>query len=163
MTIHRLTMHAAMFVSSFIVGIALYYLIAIEDIHRFLAIVEPVLIEKTDHQQLAIIIRTAITFIVITIFASNPLLSIISYFLIATKIALFSLCSMYLVVEHQNVLAYSMWWFPIQLLQCIVFIAYYARLKVVKDKPKKVVATIIVFIILEISILLAELMIIRYV
>ena len=152
-----------MFVSSFIAGIALYYFIAMEQLQLFLHFIEPVLNDSPNTQQLYIIIRTVITFCVITIFASNPILSIISYFLIAAKIALFSLCSMYLVVEHQNVLAYSMWWFPIQLLQCIVFIAYYARLKAVREKLKKVVATIVLFSIIEISILIAELVIIRYV
>lgn len=163
MTVHSLTMHAAMFVSSFIAGIALYYFIAIEELQLLLHIIEPVLSDDRHSQQLYIVLRTVITFSVITIFASNPILSVISYFLIAAKITLFSLCSMYLVVEHQNVLAYSIWWFPVQLLQCIVFIAYYARLKAVRQKTKKVVATILLFSIIEISILLAELVIIRYV
>ena len=163
MTIHRLSMHTAMFVSSFIVGIVLYYLIAIDQLQQFLQLVEPVLLTDSESQQLYIVVRTVATFVLVTIFASNPLLSIVSYFIIATKIALFSLCSMYLVVESQNVLAYSMWWFPVQLLQCIVLIAYYARLIKVRKKPGNVVATIILFIIIEIGILLAELVIIRYV
>lgn len=163
MKVHPFIVHATMFVSSFIAGIALYYLLTIEQLQIFLQMLEPVLNQDGESQKLQIILRTVVTFIIITIFASHPILAIVSYFLIAAKIALFSLCSMYLVVEHQNVLAYSIWWFPIQLVQCFVLIIYFARLNKLKQKPNKVIATIILFSIIEISILLAELFIIRYV
>ena len=163
MTVHQLPMHITMFVSSFIAGIALYYLISMEHLQAFLQLVEPVVLTESETQQLYIIIRTALTFLVITIFASHPLLSIVSYFVIAMKIVLFSLCSMYIVIEHQNVLAYCFWWFPIQLVQCIVLIIYYTRMKLLKGKSVQVIATIILFILIEIVILLAELVIIRYV
>ncbi|MEK4629334.1 MAG: hypothetical protein ABS944_02105 [Solibacillus sp.] len=117
--------YTTMIVLCFVCGVAIYQLFHIEQVKQ--------IIEWGDRRLLTLdkptLIWSAVPFIVaisiVLFFSTHKYLTVIAPVFIAIKLTFLGFSSVFLLVQHQSVKFYGLWWFPFQLFYCILLIVLY--------------------------------------
>lgn len=117
--------YTTMIVLCFVCGVACYQLFHIDQVKQ--------IIEWGDRRLLTMdkptMIWSVVPFIaaisIVLFFSTHKYLATIAPIFIAIKVTFLGFSSVYLLVQHHSVKFYALWWFPFQLIYCILLIALY--------------------------------------
>lgn len=118
--------YATMLVLAFVSGVACYQLFELEQIvqvitwgdRRLLTLDEPASIFWN---AFPVILSVG----VVLFFSTHRYLPIMAPIFIAIKMTFFGFSSVFLLVQHESVKLYGLWWFPFQFIYCILLIVMY--------------------------------------
>ncbi|AWE06867.1 hypothetical protein DCE79_05395 [Lysinibacillus sp. 2017] len=145
--------YTSMIVLCFICGVACYQLFQIDQVMQILEIGDRRLLTMDKPSLLWSVVPFIGALSVVLFFSTHKYLTIIAPIFIAIKVTFFGFSSVFLLVHHQSVKLYAIWWFPFQLSYCILLLALYAGSKkpvgrAMRDSsPKKRVLLVIILLI----------------
>lgn len=156
-----------MVIICFIGGVACYQLFDVEQATQLIGWVDARLLtlEKPNVFWSAVPIVSSI--IIVLFFSTHPFFGIFAQLFIALKITFVGFSSVFLVAQHNSVMVYGLWWFPFQLIYCILLLVLYVNVR--KGTGKKVVRNVFsvkqVFLILFVilAVFIGEVVAISYV
>lgn len=128
--------YATMLVLAFVSGVACYQLFELEQVIQVITWGDRRLVEM--EQSLspfwsALPLVSAV--LLVLFFSTHRYLTMIAPIVIALKITFFGFSSVFLLVQHESVKLYGLWWFPFQLIYCILLLVLY-RVSVTKTPQK---------------------------
>lgn len=115
-----LIQYAFILAISFISGVVCFQAFSLDKSMKLISYVDPRVLEQTNITIWHSIIPLVGWIVLVLLFASHPYFHVMARFVVAVKATFFGFCSVYLLTQHQSILFYSVWWFPFQLIYCIL-------------------------------------------
>lgn len=112
-----------MLVLSFVSGVACYQLFELPQVMQVITWGDRrLLLTEHVHAPLWTVYPLAIVLALVLFFATHRYLTVLAPIVIALKITFFGFSSVFLLVQHESVQLYGLWWFPFQLIYCILLL-----------------------------------------
>ena len=148
--------YTAMIVICFICGVLCYQLFEMEQIEQLITILDQRLLSLEKPTIIWSVVPFLVALSVVLFFSTHKYLAKVALVFIALKFTFLGLSSVFILVQHDSVQLYALWWFPFQFLYCIVLIIFYEMINkqnssraLKRSTPwKRVLALIIVCILL---------------
>ncbi|MER1985501.1 MAG: hypothetical protein ABS949_02275 [Solibacillus sp.] len=118
--------YATMLVLAFVSGVACYQLFDLAQITQVITWGDRrLLLLEHAKSPLWSVLPLAIAIFFVLFFSTHRYLTLIAPVFIALKITFFGFSSVFLLVQHESVKLYGLWWFPFQLFYSILLIVLY--------------------------------------
>lgn len=118
--------YATMFVLAFVSGVACYQLFELEQVLQVIEWGDRRLL--TQENQMSIVwsmLPLLLAVSMVLFFSTHRYLPIIAPVFIAVKMTFFGFSSVFLLIHHESIKLYGLWWFPFQLIYCMLLVALY--------------------------------------
>lgn len=112
--------YAVILAISFVSGVVCFQLFPLDKATKLISYLDPRILELTDISMWNTIIPLIAWMVLVLFFATHPYLHVLAKFVVAVKITFFGFSSVYLLTQQESLLVYSIWWFPFQLIYCIL-------------------------------------------
>lgn len=117
--------YATMIALCFVCGVACYQLFQIEQVTQIIEWGDRRLL-TTDKPTLQwSLLPFILSISIVLFFSTHKYLARVAPVFIAIKVTFLGFSSVYLLVQHESVRLYAIWWFPFQLIYCILLIVLY--------------------------------------
>ena len=117
--------YTSMIVVCFICGVACYQLFQIEQVQQIIKFSDRRLLDLEKPELLWSVVPFIVALSIVLFFSTHKYLPRFALIFIAIKVTFLGFSSVYLLVQHQSIERYAFWWFPFQLVYCILLIALY--------------------------------------
>lgn len=112
--------YAVILAISFISGVVCFQVFSLDKSMKLISYVDPRVLDLTDVSIWNTIIPLIAWIVLVLFFATHPYLHVLSKFIVAVKITFFGFSSVFLLTQQESLLVYSIWWFPFQLIYCVL-------------------------------------------
>ena len=117
--------YTSMIVICFICGVACYQLFQIEQVQQIISIGDRRLLSMEKPTLIWSVVPFIVWISIVLFFSTHKYLARMALVFIAIKVTFLGFSSVFLLVQHHSVKFYAFWWFPFQLLYCILLIMLY--------------------------------------
>ncbi len=117
--------YTSMIVICFICGVACYQLFQIEQVQQIIKYSDRRLLNLEKPELLWSVVPFLVSLIIVLFFSTHKYLPRLALVFISIKVTFLGFSSVYLLVQHQSIKLYAFWWFPFQLIYCVLLIALY--------------------------------------
>ncbi|MGN7476551.1 hypothetical protein ACTHOQ_01745 [Solibacillus silvestris] len=117
--------YTTMIVVCFICGVACYQLFQIEQVLQIIKFGDRRILNMEKPEMLWSVVPFIVALSIVLFFSTHKYLPRIALVFIAIKVTFLGFSSVYLLVQHQSVKLYAFWWFPFQLVYCVLLIVLY--------------------------------------
>lgn len=158
--------YTAMIVICFICGVLCYQLFEMVQIEQLITILDQRLLTLEKPTIFWSVVPFLVALTVVLFFSTHKYLPRFALIFIAIKVTFLGFSSVYLLVQHQSVEFYAFWWFPFQLVYCILLIALYQIMN--KNSGRRTLKTVmpwkkvILLLVMMVSIFILENFVITY-
>ena len=117
--------YTSMIVIGFICGVVCYQLFQIEQVQQIIKYSDRRLLDLEKPELLWSVVPFLVSLIIVLFFSTHKYLPRIGLIFIAIKVTFLGFSSVYLLVQHETIKLYAFWWFPFQLIYCVLLIMLY--------------------------------------
>lgn len=117
--------YTSMIVVCFICGVACYQLFQIEQVQQIIKYSDRRLLNLEKPELLWSLVPFLVSLSIVLFFSTHKYLPQLALIFISIKVTFLGFSSVYLLVQHQSIKLYALWWFPLQLIYCVLLIALY--------------------------------------
>lgn len=114
--------YATMIAICFVSGVACYQLFELQQAMQVIEWADRRLLTLDKPTIWVSAIPLVIAIIIVLFFSTHTYLAICAQIFVAIKITFFGFSSVYLLVQYNSINLYGLWWFPFQLIYCILLI-----------------------------------------
>ena len=152
---------------SFLCGVLCYELFSLEQATSIISKMDGRIVANLPYELKSTIVPLAISLAIVLLFSTHAYLYPFALVVIALRCTFFGFSSVYILTQLDAITLYSYWWFPFQLLYCILLVWLYRIVTVQQQQKKKstqIYSIRFVFcIIFMVVILIFEIIVINYV
>lgn len=112
----------AMIVVGFLSGVVCYYLFPLEQGIIVIEWLDGRILQQSKPSIWQTVIPVLFSIGIVLLFATHPFCAFVAKWLIAFRATFLGFSSMYLLTQQKSLIAYGMWWFPFQLIYCILLL-----------------------------------------
>lgn len=128
--------YATMIIVCFISGVACYQLFELEQVQQVITWGDRRLLKLDKPSIFWSAVPIAIAIMIVLFFSTHRYLSGIAQVFVALKMTFLGFSSVYLLVQHNSIKLYSTWWFPFQLIYCILLVVICVNMAKPKIRQK---------------------------
>ncbi|WP_313470653.1 hypothetical protein [Lysinibacillus sp.] len=159
--------HASIIAVSFVCGVIFFHIIGGPKAEPFILFIEPRLADEDRQSIFRLVLPVAISIGLVLLLATHSVLKVLVRVTVAMRATFFGFSSVFLLQKLEAFWLYTIWWFPFQLIYCILLLVLCNLLVPAWSKRKigKQVSgrTILLNFIAFFIILVAEFIVISYV
>lgn len=117
-----LIQYAFLLAFGFVSGVVCFQTFSLDKSMKLIQIVDARVLELTDVSVWQTIIPVVGWMVLVLIFTTHPFLQFFAKMVVAVKATFFGFGSVFLLTQQESILVYSVWWFPFQLIYCILLL-----------------------------------------
>ncbi len=115
--------HASIIAVSFVCGVIFFHIIGGPKAEPFILFIEPRLADGGDRQSIfRLVLPVAISIGLILLLATHSVLKVLVRVTVAMRATFFGFSSVFLLQKLEAFWLYTIWWFPFQLIYCILLL-----------------------------------------
>lgn len=114
--------YATMIAICFMSGVACYQLFELQEAMQVIKWADSRLLTLEKPSILASALPVFLSIIIVLFFSTHSFLAICAQIFVGIKITFFGFSSVFLLVQDNSIKLYGLWWFPFQLIYCILLI-----------------------------------------
>lgn len=114
--------YIAIFVVSFVCGVAIFHFVALEQAKVVIELVEPRLMHGGVGSLWRIVLPSFVIVTIMFLMATHSFLKYFVRIVVAIRITFFGFGSVFLLQELTSILVYAAWWFPFQLVYSVLYL-----------------------------------------
>ena len=118
-----LIQYAFLLAFGFVSGVVCFQAFSLDKSMKLIKIVDSRVFELADVSIWQSIIPLIIWIVFVLVFTTHPFLQFIARMVVAVKATFFGFGSVFLLTQQESILVYNVWWFPFQLIYCILLLA----------------------------------------
>ncbi|GLC87220.1 hypothetical protein [Lysinibacillus piscis] len=159
--------HASILAVSFVCGVVLFHIIGSQNAEAFITWIEPRLVDEDKQTIIRLLLPVAVSIALILLLATHSILKVFVRVTVAIRATFFGFSSVFLLQKLEAFWRYTIWWFPFQLIYCILLLMLSSLLVPIWSKrrigkPVKSQAVVVHFIAFFI-VMVAEFIVLVYV
>ena len=159
--------HASIIAVSFVCGVIFFHIIGGPKAEPFILFIEPRLVDGDRQSIFRLVLPVAISIGLVLLLATHSVLKILVRVTVAMRATFFGFSSVFLLQKLEAFWLYTIWWFPFQLIYCILLLVLcnllvpaWSKRKIGKMVPGR---TILLNFVAFFIIIVAEFIVISYV
>ncbi|MFF2176783.1 hypothetical protein ACFVT8_10035 [Lysinibacillus sp. NPDC058147] len=114
--------HASIIAVSFVCGVILFHIIGGPNAEPFISFIEPRLTNGDRHSLFRLVLPVAVSIALVLLLATHSVLKVIVRVTVAIRATFFGFSSVFLLQKLEAFWVYTIWWFPFQLIYCILLL-----------------------------------------
>jgi len=150
----------------FMAGVGSYYLFEPAEMIEFVRIIDTRVLEPQNATNQQTVLLAFGSFFMVFLLGTNPLFIWIAKIVVAARICFFGLSSIILLQSNEEILFYSVWWFPFQFVYSMICLMFVYRLLQWVDSQKKQkqrrLAYVMPYFVVYSILVVGELLVLRY-
>ena len=114
--------HASIIAVSFVCGVIFFHIIGGPKAEPFILFIEPRLVDGDRQSIFRLVLPVAISIGLVLLLATHSVLKILVRVTVAMRATFFGFSSVFLLQKLEAFWLYTIWWFPFQLIYCILLL-----------------------------------------
>jgi len=159
--------HSSIIAMSFVCGVIFFHIIGGPNAEPFILFIEPRLADGDRHSIFRLVLPVAVSIALVLLLATHSILKVLVRVTVAIRATFFGFSSVFLLQKLEAFWVYTIWWFPFQLIYCILLLILcnllvpaWSKRKIGKMVPGR---TILLNFVAFFIIIVAEFIVISYV
>lgn len=107
----------------FVSGVICFQAFSLDKSMNLIKLVDPRVLELSDVTMWKTILPIVAWGLFVLFFTTHPYFHFFARLVVAVKATFFGFGSVFLLTQQESILVYSVWWFPFQLIYCILLLA----------------------------------------
>lgn len=107
----------------FVSGVICFQAFSLDKSMNLIKLVDPRVLDLSDVTIWQTVLPIVLWGVFVLFFTTHPYLRFFAKLVIAVKATFFGFGSVFLLTQQESILVYSIWWFPFQLIYCILLLA----------------------------------------
>nr|WP_106784567.1 hypothetical protein [Lysinibacillus timonensis] len=117
-----LIQYALILAIGFVSGVVCFQAFSLDKSIQLIELIDPRVIDPTNVTIWQSILPLAVSIVVVLILATHPYIALFAQFIVAIRATFFGFSSVFLLTQQESMTVYSLWWFPFQLVYCILLL-----------------------------------------
>ncbi|NLY80620.1 MAG: hypothetical protein GX072_12265 [Lysinibacillus sp.] len=118
-----LIQYAFLLAIAFVSGVICFQAFSLDKSMNLIKLIDPRVLQLSDVTIWQTIIPVVAWSLFVLFFTTHPYLHFFAKLVVAVKATFFGFGSVFLLTQQESILVYSVWWFPFQLIYCILLLA----------------------------------------
>ncbi|MFC5559597.1 hypothetical protein ACFPN4_10935 [Ureibacillus thermophilus] len=115
--------YAFLLAIGFVSGVICFQAFSLDKSMNLIKLLDPRVLELSDVTLWQIFLPIIVWGLFVLFFTTHPYLHFFAKLVVAVKATFFGFGSVFLLTQQESILVYSVWWFPFQLIYCILLLA----------------------------------------
>lgn len=107
---------------SFVSGVVCFQAFSLDKAMKLIGYIDPRILGDANISIWQTIVPLVAWIVLVLFFATHPFLHVFSPLIVGIKATFFGFSSVFLLTQQESLLVYSIWWFPFQLIYCILLL-----------------------------------------
>ncbi|HWL23902.1 MAG TPA: hypothetical protein VNR38_09170 [Ureibacillus sp.] len=128
-----LIQYAVILAISFVSGVIIFQAFALDKSIQLIELIDSRVLDPYNVSFWQSILPLGVSIVLVLLFATHPYIPFVAQFVVAVRATFFGFSSVFLLTQQDSMMVYGLWWFPFQLIYCILLLvlcSVYASKKV---------------------------------
>ncbi len=117
-----LIQYAIILAISFVSGVVCFQIFSLDKSIQLIELIDARVIDPSNVSIWQTILPLSISIILVLLLATHPYIALFAQFIVAIRATFFGFSSVFLLTKQESMIVYSLWWFPFQLVYCILLL-----------------------------------------
>ncbi|WP_036183924.1 hypothetical protein [Ureibacillus manganicus] len=117
-----LIQYAVILAISFVSGVVIFQAFALDKSIQLIELIDSRVIDPSNVSFWQSILPLGVSILLVLLFATHPYIPFVAQFVVAIRATFFGFSSVFLLTQQESMIVYSLWWFPFQLIYCILLL-----------------------------------------